>query len=203
MLGNLILISAASGTGKTSLVKRLVQEVDDLLISVSYTTRPQRSQEVNNKAYCFVNEQQFKAMQVAGDFIETAKVFDYYYGTPKQWLVTQLEQGKDVICEIDWQGAQLVKEQFPHALGIFILPPSLDVLKQRLYDRGREDTQHIQRRLKEASFEMSHYKAYQYLVINQSFDIALAQLKAIIVAQRLLVSRQAEVNQALIQSLVP
>lgn len=201
-LGNLILISAASGTGKTSLVKRLVKEIDNLVVSVSYTTRPRRAKEEDNQSYFFVDSQQFQRMEDAGEFVETAKIFGYCYGTPKKWLLTQLQQGIDIICEVDWQGAQVIKRQFHDAVSIFVLPPSLEILKQRLYERGRDEKQDIELRLQEASHEISYYKEYQYLVINDSFELALNKLKNIIMAQRALISRQEKKHQKLIRLLL-
>lgn len=200
--GNLYIISAPSGAGKTSLVKELVSNLDDLIVSVSHTTRQMRDGEIHGKDYFFVDVEKFKTMQGENAFLECAQVFDNFYGTAQQTVETNLAQGQDVILEIDWQGAQQVRKLIPNALSIFILPPSIEVLQQRLENRGKDDAQIIARRMKDAVTEMSHYPEFDYLVVNDDFSVALNSLKSIVIANRLKQARQSAVLQSLLSNLL-
>jgi guanylate kinase len=190
MQGHLYIISAPSGAGKTSLVKALLANTDNLKVSVSHTTRPAREGEVHGINYYFVDKTEFEAMLAKNHFLEHASVFEHYYGTSRTWVESQLKQGIDIILEIDWQGAAKVRQIMPNALSIFILPPSKQTLSQRLYGRGKDSEEVIQRRLQEAIEEMSHYHEFNYLVVNDNFDKALQDLQAIIHSQRLKLSAQ-------------
>jgi guanylate kinase len=183
--GTLFIISAPSGAGKTSLVKGLLAKSSDLVVSVSHTTRPMRAGEVNGVDYHFVNQEQFVSMVEHSAFLEHARVFDNYYGTSQQHVEQQLLDGKDVILEIDWQGARQVRRLIQDSQCIFILPPSIDVLRQRLEKRGKDDNDIIQRRMQDAVNEMSHYAEFDYLIVNDDFDQALNELECIILANRL------------------
>lgn len=200
--GNLYIISAPSGAGKTSLVKELVANLDDLIVSVSHTTRQMREGEIHGKDYFFIDVEQFKTMQGENAFLECAQVFDNFYGTAQQTVETNLAQGQDVILEIDWQGAEQVRKLIPAALSIFILPPSIEVLQQRLENRGKDDAQIIARRMKDAVTEMSHYPEFDYLVVNDDFSVALNALKSIVIANRLKQARQSAVLQSLLTNLL-
>lgn len=178
--GKLFIFSAASGTGKTSLAKALVENLPDVAFSVSHTTRAPRPGEQHGVHYYFVNQQQFDEMVAAGRFLEHAKVFDNSYGTSRVTTENMLRQGKNIIFDIDWQGARTIKEQLPEAASIFILPPSRAALEERLTGRGQDSPEVIARRMREAVSEMSHYQEFDHLVVNDDFDAALADLKAII-----------------------
>jgi guanylate kinase len=183
--GTLYIISAPSGAGKTSLVKALLERLASIQVSISHTTRTPRPGEQNGVDYHFIDQQQFTAMAEAGDFLEHARVFDNYYGTSKVSVLSQLERGDDVILEIDWQGACQVRESFPEAVGVFILPPSQAALRERLTLRGQDDEKVIARRMKEAISEMSHYDEYHYLIINDDFAVAIEDLTALFRSGRL------------------
>jgi guanylate kinase len=200
--GKLYIISAPSGAGKTSLVKRLVAEVDDLSVSVSHTTRAMRSGEQDGVDYFFVSVDEFKAMIERQAFLEHAQVFDNFYGTAQQTVEDNLAQGLDVILEIDWQGAQQVRRMLPDSLSIFILPPSISVLSQRLQNRGQDNPEVIARRMRDAVTEMSHYPEFDYLIVNDDFGVAFSQLKSIITANRLLQSQQQQTLAPLLQDLL-
>jgi guanylate kinase len=182
--GTLYIISAPSGAGKTSLVKALVQEQTDVSVSVSHTTRTPRPGEENGKHYFFVDKVTFERMREEGAFLEHAQVFDNFYGTSKAAVLQQLQDGRDVILEIDWQGAQQVRRFHPQSISIFILPPSRNELQVRLQGRGQDSADIINRRMKDAITEMSHYNEFDYLVINDDFQQALTQLRAILTARR-------------------
>ncbi len=175
-----IIISAPSGAGKTSLVAKLTQESKDLVVSVSHTTRAQRPGEVDGVNYFFVDTETFEEKIRQNDFIEYAKVFNHYYGTSKSMVREALAKGKNVILEIDWQGARQVRNIFPEAISIFIFPPSLEVLEQRLIARGQDDPITIQARMDEAHSELSHHQEFEHQIVNDNFEQALAELKAII-----------------------
>ena len=179
-MANLFIIAAPSGCGKTSLVKALLGSSSKLLVSVSYTTRKPRKGEINGENYHFVSKERFGEMISNNDFVEHAKVFGNMYGTARSNIKKKLEANIDIILEIDWQGARQVRENMPNSISIFILPPSKNVLLQRLTDRGQDDEETISKRMKNSESEMSHYDEFEYLVINDQFDSALNDLKAII-----------------------
>ncbi|MCL5260984.1 MAG: guanylate kinase [Gammaproteobacteria bacterium] len=182
--GNLIIIAAASGTGKTTLARALVSELNNIKISVSHTTRPIRAKEIADQHYFFVSQETFDGMIKQNAFIEHAEVFGYCYGTSKQWLEEQLVAGFDVILDIDWQGAAAIRKLMP-CFSIFLLPPSKKELRLRLERRKREAADIIEARLKAASSEIAHYHEFDYLVINDKFDQAINDLKNIVLAERL------------------
>lgn len=198
----LFTISAPSGAGKTSLVRALLeQRADSISVCVSHTTRPMRPGDVDGSDYHFVSQQQFEAMIAADEFLEHARVFDNFYGTARASVEQLLASGRHVILEIDWQGARQVKAKMPETIGIFILPPSRQVLEQRLRDRATDDESTIARRMRDADREMSHYNDAEYLVINDDFDQAWRDLEAIIRAQGLTRERQKQKHRALIESI--
>jgi guanylate kinase len=201
-IGTLYTVSAPSGAGKTSLVKALVESISDLQVSVSHTTRDQRPGEVDGLNYHFVSTEAFLGMLEANAFLEHAEVFGNYYGTSQQWVQDQLDAGIDVILEIDWQGAEQVHRLMPDSVGIFILPPSRAALEQRLNNRGQDSNEVIQRRMAQAVEEMRHYSQANYLVINDKFEEALADLAAIIRGARLGSARQFPRQQALLSDLL-
>lgn len=185
MLGCLYVVAAPSGAGKTSLVASLVGSTDALEVSVSYTTRPARPGESDGVEYHFTNEQCFKTMIADDAFLEYAQVYQHFYGTSKEWVSKRLQQGVDVLLEIDWQGAQRIRQQFPAAIFIFILPPSLAILEERLRRRQQDSEEVIARRMSLARAEISHYPEYDYLIVNDDFGDALSNLRRIVRAQRL------------------
>ena len=201
-MANLFIIAAPSGCGKTSLVKALIERVDSLCVSVSHTTRAQRPGEEHGKNYFFVSKEDFNEISNNDGFIESAQVFDNYYGSAKQTVKDLLKQGQDVILEIDWQGAQQVKQSFTDAVGIFILPPSISALEERLTDRGQDNQSIIDRRMKDAVSEMQHFDEFDYLVINDDFNIALNDLTHIIYTQRLSLAQQTQQQQDLLKQLI-
>lgn len=198
-LGNLFVISAPSGGGKTSLVSALLEKLADIRVSISHTTRAPRLGEKEGVNYFYVSEDQFIALEKQGQFLESAHVFDKRYGTSKGWVMQQLDAGIDVILDIDWQGMHLVKSQLP-LTSIFILPPSRDALYQRLKER-QDSVAQIEDRMSKASREISHYKEYDYVIVNDNFDDALQDLLAIVRSQRLRLKNQLERHQALLQTL--
>lgn len=200
--GTLFIISAASGTGKTSLVKELLASTDNLVVSVSHTTREPRRGEIEGKHYYFTSKDSFLQMVTQGEFLEHAEVFGNYYGTSKASVDDLLNAGVDVILEIDWQGALQVKRQFAHAVMIFILPPSRTALKERLTGRDQDTIQVIQKRLDGAVREMQEYVNFDYVVINDDFHVALSELKAIITTYRLVVTQQSIAHEKLISDLL-
>jgi len=182
--GKLIVISAPSGAGKTTLVKALCESDPKLVVSVSHTTRPRRDGETDGIAYHFTDVDSFKETIDSGQFLEHAKVFDHYYGTCGNWVKSQLNEGKEVILEIDWQGAARIRHLMPDSISIFILPPSYQALETRLTSRGEDDSTAIRRRMRDAKDELSHYKEYDYLVTNDKFEQALSELRDIVTALR-------------------
>lgn len=190
MTGNLFIIAAPSGAGKTSLVKALLDSLTGIYLSVSHTTRPPRPGERDGVDYYFTDEATFETMQRAGAFLEHAWVFDYRYGTAAENVAELLAQGLDMILEIDWQGARQVREYFPHCVSVFILPPSREALRQRLSLRGQDDEAVIARRMGDACNEISHYNEFSYLIVNDDFETALEDLIAIVRSRRLLRLRQ-------------
>jgi guanylate kinase len=178
--GKLYTIAAPSGAGKTSLVTALIKAVTNLIVSVSYTTRAPRASEVDGVNYHFVDAATFKQMIEHHDFLEYATVFHHLYGTSKSWVERQLIAGKNIILEIDWQGVQQIKRLFPDSIGIFILPPSIETLQQRLLNRQQDSLDVIAERLALAKIEISHAREADFLVINDQFEIALENLKHIV-----------------------
>lgn len=189
--GRLFIISAPSGAGKTSLLRSLLEQLAGVELSVSHTTRPQRRGEADGVDYHFVSEATFLDMVTEGRFLEHARVFDNLYGTSHDTVTERLACGADVILEIDWQGAQQVRQQLPEALSVFILPPSRAELEHRLGKRGQDSSEVITRRMRDAEAEMSHYHEYDFVVINDNFATALSELSCIITAERLRTQRQA------------
>ena len=183
--GSLFIISAPSGAGKTSLVKALVERDGNLRASVSHTTRSPRPGEKEGSNYHFVKKSFFDKMVNQGEFLESAQVFDHFYGTSKLWVQSQLKAGTDVVLEIDWQGAKQIKERMPLACAIFILPPSKNALQERLMSRGQDNHEVIQKRMDQAVNEMSHFESSDFLVLNRNFEEALNELEVIVTAQRL------------------
>jgi len=177
--GNMFIISAASGTGKTSLVHALINTVPGLQVSISHTTRTRRPHEKDGQDYHFIDTDGFRDLANSGQFLEYAQVFDHNYGTSRSWVEQHLSAGEDIILEIDWQGAQQIKKQIMDAVYIFILPPSRNTLESRLIGRG-ETPETVSRRMQGAINEISHYKEYDFLLINDDFDKALAELTSII-----------------------
>ena len=202
MSGTLYIISAPSGAGKTSLVKALVESTDAIGVSVSHTTRTMRPGEQNGTNYHFVSREQFLEMVGNSDFLEHAEVFGNLYGTSKSAVQQELSAGRDVILEIDWQGAQQIRRAFPESVGVFVLPPSRETLDERLRGRGQDPEPVIQQRLAKAAEEMSHYVEYDYIVINDNFQMALAELQSIVTTQRLRVVPQSTKYADLISKLL-
>ena len=188
--GDLYVISAPSGAGKTSLVQALQSSEPGLHISISHTTRPRRANETDGVNYHFVSEEHFVEMIDADAFLEHARVFDRRYGTSRDTVMTRLSAGEDVILEIDWQGASQVRDRHPGCIGIFILPPSRESLAERLRGRAQDSDEVIARRMRDAVAEMSHYREFDYLVINDDFETAVGDLRSIVRGRRLLRERQ-------------
>ncbi len=196
--GNLFVVSAPSGAGKSSLLKALRELQPELQVAVSHTTRPPRPGDQDGVHYHFVDKDTFSSMVESGAFIEHAQVFDKFYGTSEQAVREPLGAGHDLILEIDWQGARQVRQRFPEAYGIFILPPSVEALRERLSGRGQDSEEVIERRMRDAESEISHYPEYDYLLVNDDFDEAVDGLRAIMLSQRYTQSRQSEfLEQAL------
>ena len=202
MSGLLFVVSAASGTGKTSLVKALLERVSNLHVSVSHTTRPQRPGELEGVHYHFTSQKEFLAQVEQACFIEYAEVFGNYYGTSQDTVKQQLAKGHDVLLEIDWQGAEQVRRLFPESKQIFILPPSQFDLRQRLSNRGTDSVEVIEHRLSCAVEDMQQFINFDYVIINDDFNKALNDLASVIIANRLVLTQQAERHQDMIQKLI-
>ncbi len=202
LAGTLFIVSAPSGAGKTSLVKALLESTPDLVVSVSHTTRAMRPGERDGVDYHFVDVETFHGMVEAGAFLEHAQVFDNFYGTSQAAVEAELAAGRDVILEIDWQGARQVRRLMPDAVGVFIVPPSREALEQRLRGRGQDSDEIIARRMRDAQSEASHYGEYDYLVVNDDFDLALKQLWAVIEARRLRLGAQSVRHERLLRDLL-
>lgn len=183
--GLLFVLSSPSGAGKTTLAKRLLAEDDEIALSVSVTTRPERAGETDGVDYCFRTVEQFERMRDAGQLLEWARVFDNYYGTPRKPVEDRLAGGKDILFDIDWQGAQQLSEKLPQDLvRVFILPPSAHALIERLKSRGLDAPEVVEKRLSRAADEISHWAQYDYVIVNNSVDVSAGQLRAILTAER-------------------
>ena len=200
--GTLYIVSAPSGAGKTSLVKALLDAQPQVRVSVSHTTRPMRSGEVDGVNYHFVSREEFLERHKQNEFLEHAEVFGNLYGTSQRWVEQTLHEGYDLMLEIDWQGAQQVRRLMPQAKSIFILPPTQEALRQRLTNRGQDSDEVIDKRMREAVSEMTHYVEYDYLVINDDFAHALIDLQAIFRANQLLQTAQQQRFRGLLQELL-
>lgn len=200
--GTLYIVSAPSGAGKTTLVKALIDQIDTLRVSISHTTRPMRPGEIDGVNYHFTSREQFLKQVGEGDFLEHAEVFGNLYGTSQSTVEQTLAQGHDLILEIDWQGAQQVRRALPQARSIFILPPSRAALQERLRNRDQDSEEVIASRMALATAEMSHYVEYDYIVINDDFQIALDELKAVIAGNRLTLARQQAAYKPLLAALL-
>lgn len=201
MSGNLFIVTAPSGAGKTSMVRALLAADQNVQLSISYTTRAMRPGEVDGRDYHFVSREQFQEMLGEGEFLESAEVYGNYYGTSQTWINQVMQSGKDILLEIDWQGAAQVRRIFPAAIGVFILPPSLEALQQRLQGRGQDSAEVIARRLEAAREDISHVGEFDYAIINDSFDVAVDDLRAVFRAERLRIDRQLARHHDLINTL--
>ena len=201
-LGSLFIVAAPSGGGKTSLVKKLVNEIDSIVVSISHTTRDMRPGEVHGVDYFFIDESEFKHMIAQQAFVEYASVFNHFYGTAFNQIKDRLSAGIDVVLDIDWQGAQQIKRSFLNAVSIFVIPPSLDALRQRLQDRRQDNENVIQSRMKSACDELRHYSEFDYLIVNDDFEDAAIQLQSIVIADRLRMSRQSIQQEKLLSFLL-
>ncbi len=199
--GNIYVVTAPSGAGKTTLVRALLATDHQVQLSVSFTTRSPRTGEVNGKDYNFVTREAFEAMIAAGSLLEHAEVFGNYYGTSQPWIESMLAQGQDILLEIDWQGAQQVRRLLPEAIGIFILPPSLTALEARLNGRGKDSAEVIARRLTAAKEEISHVDEFDYVIINDHFEEALRDLVSVVRAERLRLGKQSTLHEAMIAAM--
>ena len=190
MPGTLFIVTAPSGAGKTTLVSGLLERDPLVRLSVSYTTRAPRTGEVNGQHYHFIDVQGFRALRDKGEFLEWAEVHNNYYGTSKRWLEDQIRAGRDILLEIDWQGAQQVRKVFPKAVGVFILPPSVEELERRLRGRGTDSEDVISRRVLGARGEMRHVAEFDYVIINENLPAAIEDLVAVVRASRLRYANQ-------------
>ncbi|PDH34520.1 MAG: guanylate kinase [OM182 bacterium MED-G28] len=201
-LGKLFIITAPSGAGKTTLVHALVSQDKKLCVSISHTTRPARVGEENGVNYHFIEKSEFTTRLSEGDFLESAEVYGYHYGTSKLWVSEQLNKGLDVILEIDWQGAQQIRKLYPDTCSIFILPPSIEALTERLTERAQDDSETIDNRMQQAQGVMEHVAEANFVVVNDDFQAALQDIRAIIRSQRLVVTSQQRNLSELLSSLV-
>ena len=190
MPGNLFVVVAPSGAGKTSLVASLLERERNIRLSISYTTRPPRPGEEDGREYHFVDKARFESMIAAGDFLEHANVYGNYYGTSRAWIQRELAGDHDVLLEIDWQGARQVRRLFPAMVGIFILPPSLAELRRRLQGRGKDSAETIERRMASAREDISHVLEFEYIIVNDRFDQALEEIRSVVRAARVSRARQ-------------
>ena len=200
--GNLFIVTAASGAGKTSLVKAILKNNPNLEISISFTTRLPRPSEVDGVDYRFIKKENFNEMQQKGVFLETAECHGALYGTSKEIILKTIKSGKDIILEIDWQGAFSIKKIYQDAISIFILPPSIMALEERLKKRGQDSEETISKRLSAAKDEMSHLEKFDYVTINDDFGCALKELEAIIMSETLKTHRQLHRHKTLINELI-
>ena len=202
MHGNLFIVSAPSGAGKTSLVRGMMERLGEVAFSVSHTTRAMRPGEQDGRDYHFIDPAAFEAQIAAGAFLEYAKVFENYYGSARDSVEAQLAAGQDVVLDIDWQGARQIRAAWPGVVSIFILPPSRAALESRLRGRGQDADEVIARRMQAAVSESAHYDEYDFLIINDDFATALDELMAVVRAQRLRTSQQAERHADLLERLL-
>lgn len=189
--GSVFIVAAPSGAGKSSLVNALLAQEPGIVLSVSFTTRAPRPGEQHGKEYFFVSEAEFREREARADFLESAQVHGNFYGTSKRLIEEHTHAGRDVLLEIDWQGAQQVRQQFPDAVGIFILPPSIAVLEQRLKQRAQDSDEVIAQRVQNAAGEIAHANEFDYVIINENFDAALTQMVGIARASRCRFGQQA------------
>ncbi len=199
--GSLFMVVAPSGAGKSTLVNALLAQEPSIKLSVSYTTRPPRPKEQDGREYFFTTTEEFLNRRAEGEFLESAEVHGNYYGTSRVAIANAMAAGTDVLLEIDWQGAQQVKKQFPFAVGIFILPPSIAALEERLNKRGQDDPHVITRRILAAGGEIAHAPEFEYVIINEEFVVALSELTAIVRATRCRFAQQAARNVSLFAQL--
>jgi guanylate kinase len=190
MPGDLFVVVAPSGAGKTSLVNRLLGVEPGIRLSVSHTTRAPREGEVDGREYHFVSRSAFEAMIATGDFLEHANVYGNYYGTSRKWIESELAGEHDVLLEIDWQGARQVNKLFPHMVGISIVPPSLEELRRRLQGRGKDSPEVIEKRMAGAREELAHVLEFSYIIVNERFEAALSDLQAVVRASRVTCAQQ-------------
>jgi guanylate kinase len=201
MSGNLFIISAPSGAGKTSLVRALLN-LDPLInLSVSYTTREPRAGEIDGKDYHFVSRETFLAMAKSGEFLESAEVYGNLYGTSQTWISREIDKGRDLLLEIDWQGAAQIRRLFPECISIFILPPSREALEQRLKGRGKDNDEVIAKRMAAVREDVAHIAEFNYVIINDDLNNALHELNAVVLTARLRCAKQMHRHQALINQL--
>jgi len=201
MSGNLFVISAPSGAGKTTLVQSLLNINPQIDLSVSYTTRDPRPGEHDGKDYHFVSREIFSAMAQRGEFLESAEVYGNLYGTSQNWINHETSKGRDILLEIDWQGAAQVRRLFPECISLFILPPSKEALEQRLKGRGKDSGEVISRRMAAVREDVAHIAEFDYVIINENLNEALRELNAVVLSARLRCDRQLARHQALINQL--
>ncbi len=200
--GNLYIVAAPSGGGKTSLVRKLIDNLDRIEVSISHTTRAMRPGEKHGTDYFFIKEEEFVDMVNENAFIEHARVFNHLYGTSAAQINERLMYGIDVVLDIDWQGAEQIRHSFPKAISIFIIPPSLEELKLRLMNRRQDKDEVISERMKKAQDELSHYPEFDYLIVNDDFEHAASELEAIVVTNRLRMDRQVNKQAKLLSFLL-
>ena len=194
----MFVLSSPSGAGKTSLSRKLLERNKNLFLSISYTTRPPRPGEINESDYYFIDDGKFNEMLKRDEFLESAKVFDHYYGTPKSPIIAAIESGKDVLFDIDWQGTQQLMNSLQDDLvKVFVLPPSAKELEKRLLKRNQDTNKTVKDRMSKASNEISHYAEYDYIIINEDFEDSLVNIESILVAEGLKRSRQLKIQEVI------
>ena len=196
--GLVLIISSPSGAGKTTICKKLINEVEGLNLSVSVTTRQKRKDEIEGKHYFFKNEKEFNKLLKQNEFLEYANVFGFSYGTLKKEVLSKINNGKDVIVDIDWQGTRQIEKSLPNDIvKVFILPPSMKELENRLGKRASENKENFVKRMSEAKKEISHYKEYDFIVVNDDLQLAVNQIKSILFSERLRINRQISLTKTL------